>query len=300
MPSWAPYLLVAVIPALIVGALVYFLAGKDDGGDGSAVGILDGFIRLGPSSDDAVFTYEGQMPPNFPGDFPTYAGARPVVSFAIGGDEGTSYFAVLGTSATPDQVYNFYLEALDKEPYQVEIARSGDDFTGMRFARPDNPDVSGDVTIHRSEIDNRTAIYLSYQDLGEQTQANDRPFVAGESRKLPPGFPSDIPVYESSESVVVDTYIQKGAGASTYIITFLTKDSQVDVLDFYRQDFQKRGWTVTDSEQESSSFALGIDFSDGQRQAISGSVTADTFEDDGSYTRVDLLLQVSASRSRGN
>ena len=300
MPSWAPYLLVALVPALIVGALVYFLAGKDGGGGDSTVGILDGFIRLGPSSDDAVFTYEGKLPPNFPGDLPSYSGAKPVVSFAIGGEEGTSYFAVLGTSARPDEVYNFYLQALDKEPYQVEIARSGEDFTGLRFSRPDNPDVSGDVTIHRSEIDKRTSIYLSYQDLGEQTQANDTPFVLGQSRKLPPGFPSDIPVYKGSDSVVVDTYIQKGAGASNFIISFLTKDSQVDVLSFYRQEFQKRGWTVTDSDQEASSFALGIDFSDGQRQEISGSVTADTFEDDAAYTRVDLVLQVSASRGRGN
>jgi hypothetical protein len=102
--------------------------------------------------------------------------------------------------------------------------------------------------------------------------------------------------------VVTDTYFERGQGGRNFIVTYLTKDSQGDVLSFYRDEFGKRGWTVNDGTTSSSSrFAISIDFNDGNRGEISGSVRADAFEDDSSYTQIDLVLQLSGRRSpRGN
>jgi hypothetical protein len=302
MPSWLLYIAVALIPALIVGALVYFFAGgSDDGGSGNSAGIIEGLITGGDTEGTA--TYEGELPPGFPDDFPMYRGAEVNASFLLGSEESVRYLIILTTSDSIDEIYQYYLGALDEEPWQVEVARSSDSFTGMRFSRPDNPDVDGQMGIHRSTLGNKTAVYLTIDDVssGAQNAVPEKPFVLGASRPLPDTFPSDVPIYKGkTDSTVVVSQFGRGGGQNNYIVSFVTKDSQTDVMSFYRTEFQKRGWTVTDSDQEQNSFALGIDFSDGNRQEISGSVSADSFEDDASYTRVDLLLQVSARRGRGN
>ena len=39
--------------------------------------------------------------------------------------------------------------------------------------------------------------------------------------------------------------------------------------------------------------AVGIEFNDGPEQSVSGSITADSFENDPAYTQVDLLVTTS-------
>ena len=80
----------------------------------------------------------------------------------------------------------------------------------------------------------------------------------------------------------------------------MTKDSQNDVIDFYTEEFSKRGWTVNDSATGLTGFALGIDFSEGTSQSLTGRIQADDFDQDDSFTKVDLYVQVSSSRGRGN
>jgi hypothetical protein len=96
-PAWLPFFLLAVVPALVVGVLVYVLAGNDSGGGGSAsgAGILDGFFRLGPSSDGDVTSFKDELPPDFPKEFPLMSGEKVVASFQIVSTDGTNYFAVL-------------------------------------------------------------------------------------------------------------------------------------------------------------------------------------------------------------
>lgn len=303
LPSWVPYFAVATVASLIVGILVYVFAGGGGGGGSNiAAGVVDGFIRRGSSAGE-VNSFAGRLPPQFPRDFPLYRGSEVVVSFSIPSSQGTTFFAILSTSASPQSVYDFYLERLDRDPWQVEAARSSDEFTALAFSRPDNADVQGEVNIHRSDLDGRSSIYITFQDLSlTGSVPSTPPFVLGASRPLPPGFPSDIPIYKSSkgESVVLDTIFQRGGGGRQFYVSFLTRDSQDQVVSFYRQEFQKRGWTVTDSAAQASSFVIGIDFNDGQRREISGSVSADAFEADPSYVRVDIEVRLSGSRGRGN
>ena len=301
LPPWLPFLAFAVVPAAVVGILVYALAGGKS--NDSAGAVLDGFFRQG-SPSESIRSYQGKVPPDFPSEFPIYRGADVYASFIILGEQnrGANYFVILGTNATADAVYNYYLDRLARDPWQVEIARASTEFTGMRFTRPDDADVSGDVTIHHSELDKRTTIYVSYQDLTAAAAPEAPPFVLGKSRALPPNFPNDVAIYDAKtgDAVITDTYFERAPGGTSYIITFVTRDSQDDVISAYREEFEKKGWQVKDSTTANSGFQLGIDFTDGPNSLLQGSVLADVFEEDADYTKVDLLLQVSSNRSRGN
>jgi hypothetical protein len=298
--AWLLLIPVAIIPAVVVGLAVYFLAGND-GGDDNAAGIVDGLIQLGGTEETTTTSYQRELPPDFTTDFPVYKNADVVVSFAIGSQQGTSYLVVLSTNDPATEVYDYYSRALDEGPWQVEIGRTSEDFTGLGFTRPDNINVSGDVTMFQSDLDNRTAIYVSYDDMSKAVTPGQGPFTLGAGRALPAGFPKDVPIYQGDEeSLVIDSYFERGQGAQGFIVTFLTRNTQDDVLTFYRDQLQDRGWNVTDSAIDTNSFALGVDFNDGNTNSISGSITTNAFEKDSSFTQVDMMIQVSPTRTRGN
>ena len=295
--KWLPLAALAIVPALIVGAIVFFVAGGSDSGGTDAARIVDGLVRLNGS--EGMTTYEGELPPEFADDFPIYGDV--VVSIAIASEQGTSYFIVLASDDEASKIYDFYSRELDRGAWQVEFGSSGDEVSGVSFLRPDNPDISGQVSIFRSGVDGKTAMYVSFEDISQTTLpgSGDKPFVLGPSRPLPPGFPSDIPIYKANEgSNVIETGFQRGQGAQVFLVTFLTRDSQDDVIEFYTQEFEKRGWNVNEGVLDTN-FALGIEFDDGPSQGITGSINADSFDDDDSFTRVDLFIQVSPTR-RGN
>jgi hypothetical protein len=306
LPPWLPFAALAIVPAVIVGILVYVLAGggSSGGGSGNAAGIVDGFLRLEPSSDQQVESFKGRLPPDLPSEVPIYKNAKPVVSYSIATPQGTNHFVVFSTSASVDDIFGFFRDALDEDPWQVEVGQSSSDGVGIRFSRPDNADVSGIITIHHSELDDSTSIFLTYEDVSAALTpgTGSVPFSIGPSRPLPAGFPSDVPVYEQDQgTVVLDTYFERAQGGQLYAVTFLTKDSQDQVIDFYKNDFGGRGWTMTDTSPGGTSFAVSMDFSD-KDQTLSGQISADSFENDSSYTKVELVVQVSGSRgnNRGN
>ena len=304
LPRWLPLAALAIVPAVIVGLLVLVLAGGggNGGSSGGTAGVIDGFLRLQPNSNQTVRTYKGQLPPDLPSEFPVYQNAKPIVSYAIITTENASYFSVLTTSSSVDDVFKFFTDALDSDPWQVEAGQSGVDVVGLRFSRPDNADVSGVITIHHSELDNSTSIFLTYEDVAGALAPGTGavPSLAGQSFPMPPGFPSDVPVYEAGKgTTVIDSFFQRGQGGKVFQVVFLTKANQDDVISYYTKEFEGRGWTTTDTSPGGTSFAVSIDFSDVDK-TVTGQVSADTFVDDADYTRVELAVQVTAGRSRGN
>jgi hypothetical protein len=302
LPPWLPYLALAIVPAVIVGILVYVFAGSTGGGTGYAPGIVEGLLRLTPDSNTQVDSYKGELPPDLPTDIPMFAGADPVVSFSIVTASGTNFFVVLTTPASADDVYSYYRKQLDNDPWQVEIGQTGSQITGIQFTRPDNADVSGVLTVHHSDLDNITSILLTYEDVAAALAPGTGPSIPllSQSRPLPPGFPSEVPVYGSDNgSIVIDSYFQRGQGSQLFAITFVTKDSADDVINYYKDEMGAKNWTVTDSvPTETNTFAVGVDFDDGTGN-LSGQITADTYEEDASYTRVDLVVQ-AAGANNGN
>jgi hypothetical protein len=303
LPSWWPYLLVAVVPAVIAGIVVYLVAGGDGGGgsrDRSAA-VIDGFVHSSGPSDTLIQSYKGQVPPGFPSDFPIYAGAKPVSSFLVAADEGRQYYAIFATNAAPEKVYDYYLETMDKEPWQVQIAASGESFTGMQFTNPGNPDVQGEVAVYKSTLDPDTHIYVTFQDESPEARRAEKPktdFVLGQGYNLPKGFPTDLPLYDKGgKPVVIETYLERSPGSTEYSVSYITKASQGDVIKYYEEELQKKGWETREPPASSSrDFALARAFSDGKQ--IQGSVSVDTFERDGSYQKVDLFVE--QSRGGGN
>ena len=301
LPPWLPYAALAIVPAVLVGILVYlFAGGSSGGGTGYAPGIVEGLLRLVPDSNTQVESYKGALPPDLPSDIPSYAGADPVVSFAITTPSGTNYFVVLTTKDSATDVFSYYREQLDNDPWQVEIGQTGAQITGIQFTRPDNADVSGVLTVHHSDLDNITSILLTYEDLSASLTPGTGPTLPllGQSKPLPPGFPDAVPIYgRDGGTIVIDSYFQRGQGGQLFAVTLLTKDSPDDVIAYYKDEMEAQNWTVTDSTStDTNSFAVGIDFDDGA-DTLSGQLTADTYEDDADYTRVDLVVQVSGART---
>jgi hypothetical protein len=301
LPMWLPLFLLAVIPALIVGIAVALVAGggSSSSDDGQAAAIIDGFIHSSPSSDQDITSYKKQLPPGFPKDFPAYPGAKIVGSFGITGSDSTNYFAVLSSSDDPSKVYDFYLQRLDKDPWQVQISATSDQFTGVRFTQPAEPDIAGEVALHRSTLDKRTNIYVTFQDSSTpDVKKPDPNFNPGQSRALPSSFPGDVPIYKGkTPTTVTETYMERSPGSIDYVITALTKDSQDDVVSFYKQEFDKKGWTVTDSTDKSKGLAIGMDFADSAKK-FTGSVAADTYDKDDKFTKVDLYVTANTGAGK--
>ena len=301
LPAWVPYFLLAVVPAVVVGILVFVFAGDGGGGGGgNAAGIVEGLLRLTPDSNTQVDSYKGALPPDLPVDIPMYGNADPVVSFVIVTPGGTNYFVVLTTNDPADDVFSYFREQLDDDPWQVEIGQTGSQITGIQFTRPDNADVSGVITVHHSDLDDVTSILLTYEDLSAALTPGTGATtpLLGQSKPLPPGFPEGVPIYGTDGgTIVIDSYFQRGQGGQLFAVTFLTQDSQDDVIAYYRGEFEGKNWTVTDStETDTTSFAVGIEFDDGE-ETLNGQITADTYEEDAAYTRVDLVVQVSGATS---
>jgi hypothetical protein len=65
------------------------------------------------------------------------------------------------------------------------------------------------------------------------------------------------------------------------------------VLDFYREQFEDKGWTVTEADASGSELedAEGINF-ESEDGGFAGSVIAGVFAEDRNYTRAEMQIQV--------
>jgi len=297
-----PYFLLAVVPALVVGLIVYATAGGGGGGGSDAAAIVDGLFRSGGSSD--VQSFKGALPPGFPASMPVYPGSKVLVAFLMRSRQGASYFVIYETRDDVNKVLAFFQEKFDEDPWQVEGAVASDELNGLGFSRPDDADVEGNITVTKSVLGGKTAIYVSYSDVSPSglSSVPDTPFALGRNLELPPGFPNDVPIYAGKEATTVTyTSFARGSGSTRYQVSFVTKNADVDVIDFYRKEFEKRGWKVADGEPRSiRDFSLSIDFQDGTRQQLQGSIRADAHPEDATYTLVEMQVDVSATRGRGN
>jgi len=274
---------------------VLALAGGGGGEKDRSAAVIDGFVHSNGPSDSAVTSFKGQLPPGFPKEVPIYKGAKTVSSFVVASDEGRHYFAVLSTSDPAVKVYDYYLGVMDKDPWQVSVATAGCEFTGMRFDNPGNPDVQGEVAIYKSTLDDLTNIYVTYQDESSEAKRAEKPsnkYVPADSHSLPPGFPSDVPLYDKGgKPTVIETYFERSSGMVEYSLSFLTKASQGDVIKAYQDEFKKKGWDTRDPKSTSRDFSLGLAFTNNKE--IEGTVAVDTFEKDDQYQKLDIFVSVS-------
>jgi predicted enzyme related to lactoylglutathione lyase len=247
-------------------------------------------------------TFVGELPPDLPVEPPLYPDADVVLSSqqpvtaapsqdgAEPTPQGMLYFIALDTDDNRAAVAEFYERELDEEPWQLDDTASTKDQDVFYFSDASDPDVGGVVAIARGEEDEHTSVFISLQDAGAEVE-EEPPFELSESLALPKEFPEDIPVYEGS--TVTSTAFHRAPGTESFLLIFLTTDSQDDVIAFYREAFEELGWTVEDSPAEG--LATGIEFSD-EANDIQGTVTADRFAEDGDYTEVTIQVQATPSR----
>lgn len=307
-PSWLKLVALAVIPAVIVGAIVYATAGgsKKSSDNRLAAAVVDGFLRLGGNDPTApIQSFVGSTPPGYPGDIPVYPGAKIIASFSLSSAQGLTFFVLYSSPDPVSKIMTYYGKELDKDPWQVEGAQNSNTSTALHFSKPADPNVDGSLSINHSDLDPSTTIYLSVQNTSSDA-ANSAPppkFTPSPSLALPAGFDSaGIPIFKGSDpSVVTDTLYQKDSGSTSFLVSFLTHSQPGDVLDFYKSEFQKKGWTVTDSKpQSSTSFSQGIDFQDSGNKNIQGTISADVFPSDRNYTKVDMQVQVASKANKSS
>ena len=296
-----------VLPlALLAGALL--LAAACGGGDDDRTAGIIHRLLLAAGTDDtaALESFVGRLPDDLPVAPPQYPGADLIVSsrqpapfsdFGAGSEDDAGsvpqpmlYFIVFDTEGGRDQVYAFYEKALDEDPWQIESSFSTTQLDTFQFVNIEDPDIAGAVSIAKGGADGRTSILISFQDAGAFRE-EEPPFEVGESLQIPKEFPPDVPIYRGA--TITDTAFFREPGSESFLLIFLTTDGQDEVIAFYREEFEQRGWTVL----EAATFGLEerIEFRDEGRD-IQGEVFADRFADDRSYTEVSIQVQVNPAR----
>jgi hypothetical protein len=108
--------------------------------------------------------------------------------------------------------------------------------------------------------------------------------------KLPDGFPSDVPIYKPSDTVLS---LKTKDG---YNVTLATSDAAQKVLDFYKAQLASNGWTA----DENSQFAFGENsaqvFTKGANQLVV-LVGSDSNASNGKKTTINLTVGPKDSSS---
>ena len=259
-------------------------------------------VAAGTEGTEQLESFPGALPDDLPVDPPIYPGAdllvsnrqpAPFTDFESSSSDVPQpllYFIVIDTSDSREDVYAFYEEALDEDPWQVQSSFSTEQLDTLQFFYVKDIDIGGVVSITTGGADDRTSILISLQDAGAFVD-EEPPFELQPSLTLPRAFPPEIPLFEGA--TVTGTAFFREPGLQSFLIVFLTTSGQDDVIDFYREAFQANGWTV----QDTAAFGLEgrIDFRDAAG-AIQGDVFANRFPRARQYTEVSVQVQLDRSR----
>jgi hypothetical protein len=289
----------AIILAAIVGGAAWLLASSGGGGSSTRVSgdvttLLNAFTQ--GQSGTTTTRYEAALPPGYPGNIPTYPGAKLLSSVSLVNGEDVGYFVIYDTKDSRDKVAEAFNTKLAGDPWQITGGQDGRDTTVHQFSKIDDSKISGFVLVASSKDSKTTTILESVQVTSGAKDAKAPAFSVAAPRSLPDGFPDAIPAYK--DATLIESAYQKKAGAKSYAASFITKGDASGVLDFYRSAFKDGSLTVQDIDTSSSPLkgAEGIQFTDAKK-TLTGGVTVGEFPDDASYTRIDVTVQVSKASS---
>jgi hypothetical protein len=114
-----------------------------------------------PGGDGEVkVTTGGDLPDEFPDDFPIFQDANLTGSIR-GEQEGQSgFFVTWETDASAEEVTDFYKEALDKDPWKTAGVFSSGDGALISFTRVDNEDFGGGVTVSGADGKTQFVVFM--------------------------------------------------------------------------------------------------------------------------------------------
>ena len=289
--------------ALLAGLLLLVAACAGDG-DGRTAGVIHRLLLAAATdSSGTLESFPGRLPDDLPVEPPRYPGAglimssrqpAPVTDTEVGPEESipqpTLYFIVFDTTDGREDVFDFYEDALDEDPWQLESTFSTGELDSLEFSNVDDADIAGAVSIASGGEDGRTSILISLQDAGAFREEAP-PFELGASLPVPKEFPDDVPLYP--DSTITSTAFFREPGSESFLVIFLTTDSQDEIAGFYRDQFHQRDWSVL--EGAPLGLEERIDFRD-EGGDVQGSLLADRFSRDPGYTEVRLQVRVNPAR----
>ena len=293
---------------IVLAALALLLAAAcgSGGSDGERTAAVIHRLLLAAGTNDtsSLESFPGELPDGLPVEPPIYPGADLVVSSrqpapvgqgatppaGAGQPQPLLYFIVLDTDGSRDDVFTFYEKELDEDPWQIESTFSTPELDTLQFVSVEDADIAGAVSIAHGGDDGRTTILISLQDSGALLD-EEAPFELGESLQAPKEFPDDVPLYEGS--TITSSAFFREPGNQSFLVIFLTQDAQEDVIEFYTEALESRGWAVT--VREPLGTESRIEFVD-EAGDIGGSIQADGFRRSEDYTEVRIQISLNPAR----
>jgi hypothetical protein len=281
-----------VVPALISGVAAWFGASSlnDNGGGGArtnanVASVINAFSQ---GQGGVVRRLEGELPVGFPADVPSYPGAQVVSSLVSVTGDNVVYLVIYDTGDRLDDVANHFDDVLSADPWQIDGAQDARESALRQFTKIDDADIEGLYLLAESKGAEVTTIFLSVQVTSGADDTEIESFVPRVSKQLPEGFPKDIPTYP--DAIAIETGFSRTPQNTRFEVSLITKDSISSVLAFFRKEFERGGWTVTDADAQSQlADAEAITFESGDA-SLSGGLVAGEFADDANYTRIDLTV----------
>ena len=296
--------MVRFLPVALLTALVLVVAGCSGDDDSRTAGVIPRLLLAAATDGSGTLeSFVGRLPDGLPVEPPRYPDAglimssrqpAPFTDTAAGPEQNvpqpTLYLIVFDTADDREDVFAFYEEALDTDPWQLESTFSTGELDTLEFSKVDDADIAGAVSIASGGADERTSILISLQDAGAFREEAP-PFEPGASLPVPKEFPDDVPLYAGA--TITSTAFFRESGNESFLVVFLTTDSQDEIVQFYRDQFHERDWSVL--EGAPLGLEERIDFRD-EGGDIQGSLLADRFPRDRNYTEVRLQVRVNPSR----
>jgi hypothetical protein len=294
--------------ALAIVSLALLLAGAfgacaEESGNDEAAGIVHRLLLAALAQDpDSLESFPGELPPDLPAAFPVYPDGDIVVSSRelrtpeptdqpAEGDQVTAlYLILMDTADSPSEVFGYYEDALDTDPWQIESTIATPGLQSILFSLIEDPDVTGRLDIARDHDEARTTAVVSIQDAGAE-QIEAPAFEVPEGLLLPAQFPQEIPLYEDAN--IISSAFLREPGQESIEVVFISLDDQSDIIEFYRQALEEAGWDVQDAPVEGLTDRLIFSDPEG---TLNGAIQADRFSEEPDYTQVATSIQQDPGR----
>ena len=284
---------------LIVGLLSLLAVASACGGGGEKE------ITLPGDGGNVQVITGGNLPDEFPSDFPIFKDADLTGSIR-GEQEGQSgFFVTWETDASPDDVTNFYKEALDKDPWKTAGVFTTSDGAMITFTRADNENFGGGVTVASSDGKTQFVVFMG-EGAGvapsDQVEEEEQPTPETEATPeeeapsaqaelpdevaLPDDYPSDVaPIPDGAR--VVDASSFTTDGQTTVAVNYLTEEDPESIGDFYGAEVPGDGWSETSRLSSDGEVFLTYENPDEGSQLLLTIYPSDTYE---GYTEVTIVL----------
>jgi len=281
---------------LMVGLLSLLAVASACGGDEKE-------ITIPGDGGDVKITTGGDLPDEFPDDFPIYENAKLTGSLK-GEQEGQAGFSVTWeTDASPEDVTDFYKEALGKDPWKTSGVITTGEGAMITFTRADNEDFGGLVTVSSSDDKTLLVVFVGEgTGLAPSDEADEEPTPEEEATPqeeepsaqaelpdevaLPDDYPSDVaPIPDGAR--VIDASSFTTGGQTSFAVNYLTKDDPESIADFYGAEVPGGGWSETSRLSSDGEVFLTHENPDEGGQLVLSISPSDTYE---GYTEVAIIL----------